>query len=70
MRLTRDKILKALNSISVIIFIGLCIDAGGFIFNTLYVLFTIHLELNSFGTELICRDCITTITGFSFWLIQ
>jgi hypothetical protein len=64
MRLTRDKILKALNSISVIIFIGLCIDAGGFIFNTLYVLFYNPLGVKQFWN----RIDMSGLYNYDYWI--
>ncbi len=64
MRLTTDKILKALNSISVIIFIGLCIDAGGFIFNTLYVLFYNPIGVKQFWD----RIDMSGLYNYNYWI--
>ncbi|MFY7741856.1 MAG: DUF2975 domain-containing protein [Flavobacterium sp.] len=47
-----SQILKALYILSWIIFIGLCIDAGGFIFNTLYSLFISDKNVGHFWNYL------------------
>jgi hypothetical protein len=46
-----DYFLKTLNVVSWIIFIGVCIEAGGFIFNTFFTLFLNPAGANKFWTE-------------------
>lgn len=46
-----DYILKTLNVVSWIIFIGVCIEAGGFIFNAIFTLLISPSGANKFWTE-------------------
>lgn len=47
-----DYFLKALNVVSWIIFIGLCIEAGGFIFNAIFTLFINPVGARKFWMEI------------------
>jgi hypothetical protein len=51
MSIATDNILKALKVISWLLFIGLCIEAGGFIFNTFFTLVLNPVGANKFWTE-------------------
>ena len=52
MTLRTTSILKVLNVLSWIIFVGLCIQTGGFIFNTIYVLFIHSVGATKFWGEI------------------
>jgi hypothetical protein len=49
MKNTTDFTFKLLNVLSWIIFIGLAIDTGSYITNTIYTLFLIQMLLQNFG---------------------
>jgi hypothetical protein len=51
-----DFILKVLNVVSWIIFIGVCIEAGGFIFNTFFTLLLNPVGADKFWTEVDLSD--------------
>jgi hypothetical protein len=51
MSIKTDSVLKALEVISWLLFIGICIEAGGFIFNTFLTLVLNPVGANKFWTE-------------------
>lgn len=59
MAIKRDYLLLLLNVVSWIIFIGLCVDAGGFISNTIYTLFFNSAAANRFWNYLNLADLYT-----------
>ncbi len=48
LQITSSEILKVLHVVSWIIFIGLCINAGGFLFNSLFALYYNPMAANNF----------------------
>lgn len=52
MVINSKQILKVLNVLSWIIFIGVCIEAGGYIFNTFFVFFINPVGANSFWNKI------------------
>ena len=51
MSIKTDTFLKALQVVSWILFVGICIEAGGFIFNTFFTLVFNPVAANKFWTE-------------------
>ena len=58
--------LKIMYFLTGIIFIGLCIEAGGFIFNTLFTLFFNPIGANYFWKEIDLSDLYKFDSGYFF----